>query len=86
MRAVLKMGVLKLSFGGKQYIISQRIRSLVEIKRQFRREFAANSMRNSPRGNQPLGTAGPGTKNVCGALVLYNFYPFSKVWGPFWLS
>ena len=30
MRAVLKMGALKLSFGGKQYIISQRIRSLVE--------------------------------------------------------
>ena len=48
MCAVLKIGALKLSFGGNQYIISQRIRSLVEIKRQFE----ANSMRNSPRGNQ----------------------------------
>ena len=54
MRAVLKMGALKLSFGGKQYIISQRIRSLVEIKRQIRRELAAISMRNLPRRNQPL--------------------------------
>ena len=53
MRAILKMGALKLSFGGNQYIISQRIRSLVEIKRQFQSAFAANSMRNSPRGNQP---------------------------------
>ena len=32
MRAVLKMGALKLNFGGNYYIISQRIRSLVEIK------------------------------------------------------
>ena len=55
MHVVLKMGALKLSLGGNQYKISQRIRSLVEIKRQFRREFAANSMRNSPRGNQSLG-------------------------------
>ena len=39
MRAVLKMGALKLSFGGNQYIISQRIRSLVEIERQFRCEI-----------------------------------------------
>ena len=53
MRAVLKMGALKLSFGGNQYIISQRIRSLMEIKRQFRSKFAANSMQNSPLGNQP---------------------------------
>ena len=44
MRAVLKIGALKLSFGGKQYIISQRIRSLVEIKRQFRREFALEEL------------------------------------------
>ena len=49
MRAVLKMDALKLSFGGNQYITSQRIRSLVEIKRQFR----SDSMQNPPRGNQP---------------------------------
>ena len=29
-----------------------------------------------------LGTAGPGTKNICGALVLYNFYLFSLGVGP----